>query len=787
MKFLFIAQGFPGVDGARRGRGSGIGTYLGELTKGLVARGHACDVLIWGNPEVRSPQVVDGVVVHLVTNSYWPIIERFFPDSRDVFNLRRKVRQLDERNAYDWIEINSEEGIGIGVQKDLPGKTILRVHTTLAQMLKHKDLPASTNALWRLAREQKSFALAERMWLSSEYHLDQLDKMFQIRDKARIAPIGIDIPHDAGNREMKSSAKEGPTFLIVGSPDKRKGFDLLRPILESYAGKYGACSVVIVSGCSDEKKKELNLADPFPEGVTVEWRDELSDESLFKEYARATVLLHVARYESFGLPLIEAAAMGLPVVTTPVGIAPDLLSGELSGFLIDGRAPDQCATALSMAIRGRSDIGEKLHKRYLSGFTRNGMVDTYLNALGENTGKRGGAVFPRTLVLSSYAPDHGYGSNEVVKKIMRYAPRKSIMWCSLKDGDAGNCRKIAPFKAFPVRGVNWRLHKTALGLMILREIVARRRAREIAGVVENFAPEVLWLIVDNNTVDVAFFLQEKLSIPMHLTFHDAPEVIATNFCNYTSFFARLYLERVKRLSKRASGVDMISEELEKHVKAIFPLSPNARSMVFPSSVPAEVVDKLSKRTRWDANGRKKIALCGGIKVAQERWQMFLDRLAKIDMDFEILVFSGEPVRSSYRPENVSFVQNPYVDSEHELLSAFRTEGIDACYLGLWQEPEWRLFVKTSLSSKLTSYAAAGLPVIFDGPEESVAWRLIKSYGAGIMLGDSAEVSSELRGLFTEKSMWESLADGSVQLWEKEFLMDVKMPLFVEHLRHGVST
>jgi glycosyltransferase involved in cell wall biosynthesis len=102
---------------------------------------------------------------------------------------------------------------------------------------------------------------------------------------------------------------------------------------------------------------------------------------LVTEYEKASVLLHLARYESFGYPLIEAAALSVPIVATATGIAPELLTGELARFLVAGDDPVACARALAEAASGRSRIGRALNLRYQMNFTRDHMVKAYLLAL----------------------------------------------------------------------------------------------------------------------------------------------------------------------------------------------------------------------------------------------------------------------------------------------------------------------------------------------------------------------------------------------------------------------
>ncbi|HXP62573.1 MAG TPA: glycosyltransferase family 4 protein, partial [Dongiaceae bacterium] len=71
--------------------------------------------------------------------------------------------------------------------------------------------------------------------------------------------------------------------------------------------------------------------------------------------------------ESFGLVLVEAMALGLPVITTRWRSIPELLPQDYPGF-VDVRSPSQIAERLE-AVLTRATTGEELREIFLRNFT----------------------------------------------------------------------------------------------------------------------------------------------------------------------------------------------------------------------------------------------------------------------------------------------------------------------------------------------------------------------------------------------------------------------------------
>jgi glycosyltransferase involved in cell wall biosynthesis len=111
---------------------------------------------------------------------------------------------------------------------------------------------------------------------------------------------------------------------------------------------------------------------------------------------RADLLVHPARWEGFGLALLEAMLASLPVVATSVSSIPEIVADGETGLLV---APDDApalAAAVSRVLDDPKDYGDRGRARALAEFSVERMVDrtlaVYHEALRTRPGVRHQAV-----------------------------------------------------------------------------------------------------------------------------------------------------------------------------------------------------------------------------------------------------------------------------------------------------------------------------------------------------------------------------------------------------------
>ena len=83
-------------------------------------------------------------------------------------------------------------------------------------------------------------------------------------------------------------------------------------------------------------------------GIDYEWKSKLSDEEMQEAYATSDVLLFCSTLEGFGMPILEAKAVGLPVITSDIEPMNEVVGEE--GFIADCNNPVDMRRAILQGL-----------------------------------------------------------------------------------------------------------------------------------------------------------------------------------------------------------------------------------------------------------------------------------------------------------------------------------------------------------------------------------------------------------------------------------------------------
>ncbi|VWB12516.1 glycosyltransferase [Burkholderia metallica] len=132
-----------------------------------------------------------------------------------------------------------------------------------------------------------------------------------------VASMGL--PADAGN--LLATLKQSPSFLMVGTLEPRKGHAQILDAFERLWQENRQVNLVLVG------KQGWLVGDLVPRlkkhpelGRRLFWMEGISDEYLEALYAASSCLIAGSYGEGFGLPLIEAAQHGIPIIARDIPV-----------------------------------------------------------------------------------------------------------------------------------------------------------------------------------------------------------------------------------------------------------------------------------------------------------------------------------------------------------------------------------------------------------------------------------------------------------------------------------
>jgi glycosyltransferase involved in cell wall biosynthesis len=202
--------------------------------------------------------------------------------------------------------------------------------------------------------------------------------------KLRVVHYGLDElpPAWAGGSAGPELPPEVPVLLAVARLTAQKGLDVAIRALPSIRAEIPEAVLVVLGEGPDRPRLEelartLGLADavhlPGRAGDVAAW------------YRRAALLVHPARWEGFGLALLEAMLAGRAIVASGVSAIPELVVDGVTGLLVPPDDPDALAGATVAAYADRKRLGAAGLERARAEFSVERMVDRTLAVYAETT------------------------------------------------------------------------------------------------------------------------------------------------------------------------------------------------------------------------------------------------------------------------------------------------------------------------------------------------------------------------------------------------------------------
>jgi glycosyltransferase involved in cell wall biosynthesis len=242
-----------------------------------------------------------------------------------------------------------------GVHYELP----LRGTGGLAQVVTVHDLTLVTHAewhepskVWYFRRAMRhAVAAAERvLCVSAATARDATRHLGVPPERIDVTPLGTDLAPatEAAVHDLRDRlGLTGPYLLGLGTLEPRKDLPTLVRAFATLAGELPHTLVLAgLAGWGSGALAEAVAASGVADRVLLPGYVPEADKAAL--FTGADLFVYPSRYEGFGLPVLEAMACGVPVLTTTGGSLPEV-AGD-AALLVDPGEPDLLAGAMARLL-----------------------------------------------------------------------------------------------------------------------------------------------------------------------------------------------------------------------------------------------------------------------------------------------------------------------------------------------------------------------------------------------------------------------------------------------------
>jgi glycosyltransferase involved in cell wall biosynthesis len=372
----------------------GQGVYIRNLSHALADLGHRVEVIAGPPSPVLYPDI--SLTMLRTLDLYNP--ENLFRtpclhELKDPVNLlewldmstmgypepltfgMRLVRHLKEtKKKFDIIHDNQSLSYGIAaLAREMPVTATIHHPITVDRRMELKSTRSLIKKL-KVLRWFSFIGMQKRVARNlpqiitvSESSKKDIAKEYKIAEsKFKTIPIGIDTDLFY---PLDGIAREPGRIITTNSADMPlKGLYYLLHAVKAVSDIRPVALTII--GTPQKDGKVEKLVKQLDMSSYVNFTGRIDHEKFVREYAKAELAVVPSLYEGFGLPVGEAMACRVPVISTTGGALPEV-AGDAAKLVPtgDANALKQAILELLEDSKQRESLAEKGYKRVLSEFT----------------------------------------------------------------------------------------------------------------------------------------------------------------------------------------------------------------------------------------------------------------------------------------------------------------------------------------------------------------------------------------------------------------------------------
>ena len=330
-----------GIDCRSMGIGGGVKTYLINFLNRIGEIDQYNQYVLYYDSEIN-------LGTFLFKNFQEVVIPNRF---RFLIPYWEQIR-LRNRIVKDQIDVfhGTKNTVSIFLPKRI--KVVITIHDMTPFKFTH-EMSYFDLIYWRIFIPL-SLRVSNRIIAISETTKNDLIKQFpESRNKLDVIYLGHDCKK-TGNDCKKDY------FLVVGAIRQRKNLERILIALSKLSDK--EINIYIVGKDLKYSDRIMSLVHRLNICERAVFRGYVSDDELNQLYSKAVCCLYPSLYEGFGLPILEAQAHGLPVITSNISSMPEV-AGD-GAILVDPYNIDDIKNAMELIIGDENLRKQLINKGY---------------------------------------------------------------------------------------------------------------------------------------------------------------------------------------------------------------------------------------------------------------------------------------------------------------------------------------------------------------------------------------------------------------------------------------
>jgi alpha-1,3-rhamnosyl/mannosyltransferase len=327
---------------ARKVRDYGIGTYVRNLVRALAAieqaREHRFLLLV-------GPQGAD--------------VLGGLPDNFQLVPERARVYSFRELFALSWrlwrLRLDLYHATHYVLPLVVPCKAVVTIHDII-HLLYPEFLPSRLAFFYAQRMIRGSLERAQRVITVSQNTRSDLLRHFSVDGRhIEVVYNGVEAAFHRRLDEaelavwMQRLDLRRPYLLFVGNPKPHKNLDnVVQAFAKALAIHHFEGDLVCVGGPPEADLRTQQRAAAAGVADRLRLLGQVPDEALPAIYQGATLFLYPTLYEGFGLPVVEAMASGVPVITSNTSALREV--GEGSAQLVNPLDVEALARAIAHSM-----------------------------------------------------------------------------------------------------------------------------------------------------------------------------------------------------------------------------------------------------------------------------------------------------------------------------------------------------------------------------------------------------------------------------------------------------